>query len=64
LKYFDDQILLALAAYNGGPGNTMQWSEASGDDLDLFVEAITAVQSRLYLQGVYENYIVYEELYR
>jgi soluble lytic murein transglycosylase len=64
LAYFDDQILLALSAYNGGPGNAMQWSEAGGDDLDLFVEVITAVQSRLYLQGVYENYIVYEKLYR
>jgi soluble lytic murein transglycosylase len=64
LAYFDDQILVALSAYNGGPGNAMQWLEAGGDDLDLFVEVITAVQSRLYLQGVYEQYITYEQLYR
>ncbi len=64
LERFDDQILVALAAYNGGPGNALQWLEAGGDDLDLFVEVITAVQSRLYLQGVYEQYIVYEQLYR
>jgi soluble lytic murein transglycosylase len=64
LQRFDDQILVALAAYNGGPGNALQWLEAGGDDLDLFVEAITAVQSRLYLQGVYEQYMIYEELYR
>ena len=64
LERFDDQILVALAAYNGGPGNALQWVESGGGDLDLFVEAITAVQSRLYLQGVYEQYLVYEQLYR
>lgn len=69
MKRFDHQVLIALAAYNGGPGNTLRWLEAatakgSGPDLDLFVEGITAGQSRIYLQRVYEQYIVYEELYR
>ena len=64
MNRFDDQILVALAAYNGGPGNTLRWLEADGDDLDLFVELITATQSRLYLQRVYEQYIIYETLYR
>ena len=64
LARFDDQILVALAAYNGGPGNALQWMEAAGGDLDLFVEVISAVESRLYLQGVYQQYLAYEELYR
>ncbi len=61
---FDNQILVALAGYNGGPGNTLRWIEAGGEDLDLFVEVITATQSRLYLQRVYEQYLIYERLYR
>ncbi len=64
MNRFDSQILIALAAYNGGPGNTLRWLEASGDDLDLFVEVITASQSRVYLQRVYEQYAIYEALYR
>jgi soluble lytic murein transglycosylase len=64
LGRFDGQILVALAAYNGGPGNTLRWIEGTEDDFDLFVEVITATQSRLYLQRVYEQYIIYESLYR
>jgi soluble lytic murein transglycosylase len=45
MDLFDDQVLVALAAYNGGPGNTLRWSEAGGGDLDLFVEVITAAVS-------------------
>jgi len=65
MNRFDDQILIALAAYNGGPGNTLRWLEIAGDgDLDFFVEVITANQSRVYLQTVYAQYLIYEELYR
>jgi soluble lytic murein transglycosylase-like protein len=64
MQRFDNQILISLAAYNGGPGNTLRWLELGGEDLDLFVEVITAAQSRLYLQRVYEQYLIYEELYR
>lgn len=64
MKRFGGQILIALAAYNGGPGNALRWVEAGGDDLDLFVEVITASESQRYLQRVYEQYLIYEALYR
>jgi soluble lytic murein transglycosylase len=64
MRRFDRQLLISLAAYNGGPGNTLRWLEEGGEDLDLFVEVITANQSRIYLQRVYEQYLIYEELYR
>jgi soluble lytic murein transglycosylase len=64
LKHFDGQLLVALAAYNGGPGNTLRWLELGGEDLDLFVEVITAEQSRDYVQLVSEHYLTYQSLYR
>ncbi len=64
MKRFQNQLLVALAAYNGGPGNATRWWDAAGGDLDLFVEVITANQSRIYLQRVYEQYLFYERLYR
>ncbi|MFC2030778.1 transglycosylase SLT domain-containing protein, partial [Chloroflexota bacterium] len=64
LQVFDDQIPVALAAYNGGPGNTQRWLDAVSGDLDLFVETITAEESRRFIRRVYEGYVIYETLYR
>jgi soluble lytic murein transglycosylase len=64
MKRFGGQFLVALAAYNGGPGNALRWVEAGGDDLDLFVEVISLSESQRYLQRVYEQYLIYEALYR
>jgi soluble lytic murein transglycosylase len=64
LDYFDDQLLVTLAAYNGGPGNTGRWLEAAEGDLDLFVDTFVANESRRYLQRVLERYSLYDALYR
>jgi soluble lytic murein transglycosylase len=64
VRYFDGQFLVALAAYNGGPGNARRWLEASGGDVDLFAEVITASESQRYLRRVYEGYVTYEGLYQ
>lgn len=54
---------VALAAYNGGPGNAQRWLDAAGDDVDLFLELITLGETRLYLQRIREHYAVYATLY-
>ncbi len=64
LHSFDDNLYFALAAYNGGPGNALGWSQgAAGSDMDLFVELIGFSETRSYLKLVLENYAVYRFLY-
>ena len=64
LRAFDGALGVALAAYNGGPGNASRW--AGGDpsiDPDLFYELITFTETRLYLRIVQENYAWYRFIY-
>jgi soluble lytic murein transglycosylase len=63
LRDFENNLLAALAAYNGGPGNAARWLELAGGDDDLFVESISKAESKLYVKRVYEHYAKYRELY-
>ena len=54
----------ALAAYNAGGGNADRWARRSGDDEDLFFEAIDFDETRLYLERVVPNWLAYQDLYR
>ena len=72
-RYLDDLIaryggsyLLALAAYNGGPGNVRRWIAANGDprhdrDVDIidWIEMIPLYETRNYVQRVLEGTQVY-----
>jgi soluble lytic murein transglycosylase len=55
--------LLAIAAYNAGPGNVAKWRKA--DDfttLDAWVESIPVEQTRNYVKKVTGSWVVYEAL--
>ena len=64
LASFNGAPWLALAAYNGGPGNALRWAN---DDLsidpDLYYERITFAETRLYLRRVLEAYAWYRFIY-
>lgn len=61
LDYFEDPIL-ALAAYNGGPGNSRRWQSLT-DDVDMLVASIHLDQTQKYVRQVIEQYTVYRALY-
>ncbi len=61
--YFKGDMLAALAAYNGGPGNAMNWLKLANGDADLFLEIIRFGETRNYLRGVYEIFSLYRRIY-
>jgi len=61
--YFDGDLYVALAAYNGGPGNAAIWKNLAGDDPDLFLEVIRFSETRAYIRGIYEIFSIYRNLY-
>ena len=60
---FKGDIYAALAAYNGGPGNSLQWKELAGDDPDLFLESVRFEETRNYIRNIYEIHVIYRRLY-
>jgi len=64
LAYFDGDLYAALAAYNGGPGNTQAWKELSQGDSDLLLEVIRPEETRQYIQQIYVFTKIYERIYQ
>jgi soluble lytic murein transglycosylase-like protein len=63
LKKFNGNYVLAVAAYNGGPGNVGRWVEKLGaSDIDLFIEKIPRDETRSYTKKVFHNYYIYNYL--
>ena len=60
---FDGDLFAALAAYNGGPGNSIAWMELAPDDPDLFLEVIRFSETHRYIQVIYEVFEIYKDLY-
>lgn len=64
LRSFDGNAFLALASYNGGPGNVSKWLvKGSYSDIDEFVERIPLRETRNYVKKVLESYWQYKRLY-
>lgn len=65
---YNGSYILAAAAYNAGPGRTNQWIKAFGDprssnvDAISWVENIPFTETRLYVQKVMENLLVYRSI--
>jgi len=60
-KYFNKNLILALAAYNGGPGNVRRWHRELEDVNDplLFIESLPAPETRGYIHKVMTNLWIY-----
>jgi soluble lytic murein transglycosylase len=59
----DGDLYAALAAYNGGPGNALEWKRLAGEDPDLYLETIRFEETRNYIRNIYEIYAIYKRLY-
>ena len=68
LESFDGSYVLALAAYNAGPGRARQWKLANGDprgnviDAVDWIESIPFAETRNYVQRTLENLQVYRTM--
>jgi soluble lytic murein transglycosylase len=66
LTYYSGSAVLAVAAYNAGPGNVNKFIRANGDprmpgvDVVDWIEAIPFTETRSYVQRVLENAVVYD----
>lgn len=64
LRQFDDSLVVALAAYNGGRGNVRNWLDAgiwNGSIQD--IDRIPFGETKRYVQKVIRHYEVYRSLY-
>ena len=60
IKKFDNNIFLALAAYNGGPKNVQKWLvRFDGLEDDEFVENIPFKETHGYVKRVLRSYFYY-----
>ena len=59
-QYLDRDFMMALAGYNAGPGNAVNWKNP---DVDVAVENIRFGESRTYVRRVYQHYWFYRHLY-
>ena len=63
LTEFDNQALLALAAYNAGPGRAKRWRKTSQSlEGAIFAETIPFRETRNYVKKVMSNLMIYNKI--
>lgn len=63
--YFQNQLPLAIMAYNAGPGNVNKWLRKFGEkELDEFIEEIPFQETKGYVKRVMRTMQVYGGLYK
>lgn len=68
LDRYSGNFVMAVAAYNAGPGNVNKWVAANGDpripgiDVVDWIEKIPIFETRNYVQRVLENAVIYDVL--
>ena len=64
LAKFDNNRILAAAAYNAGPNRIPRWKSADGKkrDTPMFIENIPFKETRLYVQNVLLYDVIYKKL--
>ena len=64
LDRFDNNMVLAIAAYNWGPTSLTRWmGDSPPGDMDVFIESIPAQETRRYVKKVLRSYVTYHSLY-
>ncbi|KAF0107927.1 MAG: hypothetical protein FD146_1225 [Anaerolineaceae bacterium] len=61
--YFGGDLYASLASYNAGIGSAIIWDGLAGNDPDLFVEIVRYEETRAYIRGIYEIFVIYRSLY-
>jgi soluble lytic murein transglycosylase len=62
-ELLDDDLYATLAAYNGGPGNAIEWQALGSGDPDLLLESVRFAETRSYIKAIYETYNIYKSIY-
>jgi len=63
LYVFEGDHYQALAAYNAGPGNVINWAKLTGDDPDVFLNTIRYQETRVYIRNIVEIFNRYSLIY-
>ena len=62
MKKIDGDLLKALISYNAGPGNLSKWIKKTSynDDSFLLIESIPSRETRIFVERVLTNLVIYE----